>query len=246
MNPCRGFTLAEVLITLGIIGIVAAMTLPTLMQSHREKQIVTQLKKLNSVLSNAMLMAYNEHGRLEDWGVAQNDNSSEASSNETKNMFINNLKPYLKTMRFCEFGNSSCETNPYKIYSLDGTAHTLSGVKFMPHLVLADGTSIIHLWFTGLEYTSKYGEIYVDLNGPKAPNKIGEDIFIFGVNSDKVFPYGLNKAGYQSQFKFDSFCSKTLKSRMNGYGCAAWVIYNENMEYLKCSGLSLDGKKKCK
>ena len=63
----KGFTLAEVLITLGVIGVVAAMTLPTLIQEHREKARVTQVKKAYSILSQAFTMAVQEYGDIEDW-----------------------------------------------------------------------------------------------------------------------------------------------------------------------------------
>ena len=53
----KAFTLAEVLITLGVIGVVAAMTLPSLIQKHNEKVIVTQLKKVYSTFSQAYKMA---------------------------------------------------------------------------------------------------------------------------------------------------------------------------------------------
>lgn len=63
------FTLAEVLITLGIIGIVASLTLPSLIQKYHEKQRVVQLKKAYSVLQNAFLMAKDEYGEITDWGL---------------------------------------------------------------------------------------------------------------------------------------------------------------------------------
>ncbi|HIS35924.1 TPA: type II secretion system protein [Candidatus Scatousia excrementigallinarum] len=243
--PKFGFTLAEVLITLGIIGIVAAMTLPSLVQSHKEKQTVAQLKKFYSTISNAMLLAYNEHGPLEDWGIVDGGSSEEeyAEGNAFKNKFIYNLKPYLNILSFCEFGNSSCEKEPYSMKSLDGTIHTLAGVKFLPHLVLADGSTINHLWFSK---ASQYGEIYVDLNGAKAPNTLGIDIFVFGIFENKLIPYGLTHIDKFKQFRFENLCSLKVKNRMNGYGCAAWVIFEENMQYLKCNDLSFNGKKKCK
>ena len=237
------FTLAEVLITLGIIGIVAAMTLPALIQSHREKQTVSQLKKFYSVMSNAFLLAYNEHGALDDWGISNNDNTDAEAANGFKNTFIKYIKPYLKVTKFCEFGDASCEKSPYSIYSLDGTAHIVEYAKFLPHLVLADGSSIIHLWFTGTNYNTKYGEIYVDLNGLKNPNKLGEDIFVFGLTGTKIYPYGIPDAPVN--FSFDTMCSLKNKDRKNGYGCAGWVIYQENMDYLRCNDLSWNGKKKC-
>jgi len=61
------FTLAEVLITLGIIGVVAAMTMPTLIQKHQKKVFVTKMKYTYSVLDNAFIMARQEHGDPKDW-----------------------------------------------------------------------------------------------------------------------------------------------------------------------------------
>lgn len=55
-NIKYGFTLAEVLITLGIIGVVAAMTMPSLIASHKEKETVSKLKKVYSTLSNAFYL----------------------------------------------------------------------------------------------------------------------------------------------------------------------------------------------
>lgn len=245
----KAFTLAEVLITLGIIGVVASMTLPAIIQTHREKQTVVQLKKFYSVMSNAMLLAVDVNGPLENWGVASSANvgSDEgiAKSNDFKNKFISNLKPYLNVIKVCDFGDSTCETSDYEVVSLDGTPHTLASTKFVPHLVLSDGTTINHLWFQA-SGDDIYGEIYVDLNGVKAPNRLGEDIFVFGLNGIKFVPYGINMIDRFKGFSFDKLCQRKVKNRMNGYGCAGWVIYNENMDYLHCDDLSESGKHKCK
>ena len=53
----KAFTLAEVLITLGIIGVVAAMTLPTLVGEYQKKQTATQLKKFYSIMQQAITRA---------------------------------------------------------------------------------------------------------------------------------------------------------------------------------------------
>lgn len=60
------FTLAEVLITLGIIGVVAAMTLPSLITNYQEKQRVSQLKKVYSALSQAFVSALQENGTVDE------------------------------------------------------------------------------------------------------------------------------------------------------------------------------------
>ena len=50
------FTLAEVLVTLGIIGVVAAITMPTLVANNREKQLITALKKNNALIEQSLYM----------------------------------------------------------------------------------------------------------------------------------------------------------------------------------------------
>lgn len=67
MKKYFGFTLAEVLITLGIIGVVAAMTLPALIASHRKHEVVTKLEKFYSVFNQAVRMSEAEYGDVEGW-----------------------------------------------------------------------------------------------------------------------------------------------------------------------------------
>ena len=56
----------------------------------------------------------------------------------------------------------------------------------------------------------------------------------------------LNEQKAKKNKELENLCSLKVKNRMNGYGCAAWVIFEENMQYLKCNDLSFNGKKKCK
>lgn len=65
----KAFTLAEVLITLGIIGIIAALTLPALIQNYRKKEVVTKLEKVYSIVNNAIKMAEVESGEMKTWDV---------------------------------------------------------------------------------------------------------------------------------------------------------------------------------
>ena len=70
------FTLAEVLITLGIIGVVAAMTIPTLLQNRVNTEVESKLKKVYSVMNQAILMSEQDNGPKEYWpsacGAGQN------------------------------------------------------------------------------------------------------------------------------------------------------------------------------
>ena len=82
------FTLAEVLITLGIIGVVAALTLPSLITNYRKQIIETRLSKFYTTMNQAVLNSQIENGDFRDWEL-----SSE------KNLYDAYLKKYLKTVK---------------------------------------------------------------------------------------------------------------------------------------------------
>src|SRR5574344_1882726 len=84
------FTLAEVLITLGIIGVVAALTIPTLVNNYQEKASVTKLKKLYSIVSQAVKLAEVDNGPIEDWGFTSPYGPEDAE------ILSKNLSPYFK------------------------------------------------------------------------------------------------------------------------------------------------------
>ena len=65
-NKIVGFTLAEVLITLGIVGVVAAMTIPNLISNNHAKKMHTKLLKANSVIQQAALLAKKDDVDLDD------------------------------------------------------------------------------------------------------------------------------------------------------------------------------------
>ena len=89
---CGAFTLAEVLITLGIIGVVAAMTMPSLMQNYKRQQATARIKKFVSVINQALISAENDLGAREDWVIGEMDNSDSAYN------FLNTyIKPYIKS-----------------------------------------------------------------------------------------------------------------------------------------------------
>ena len=73
LNKMRGFTLAEVLITLGIIGVVAAMTLPALIQKYRNQVVETRLAKVYSVMNQAILRSEVDNGPKEYWDFSSED-----------------------------------------------------------------------------------------------------------------------------------------------------------------------------
>ena len=88
----RAFTLAEVLITLVIIGIVAALTIPNLMQKYTEQATVKSVQKFYSNLSNAYNLAMKENGPVGEWGLTGQDEQSAAKIYEIL------IKPYFKDL----------------------------------------------------------------------------------------------------------------------------------------------------
>lgn len=87
MRKFDGFTLAEVLITLGIIGIVAALTLPALVQNYRNQVVETRLKKVYSVMNQAIIQAEANNGNKEFWDF------------DDPEFFDLYLKPYLNFIK---------------------------------------------------------------------------------------------------------------------------------------------------
>ena len=95
----KGFTLAEVLITLGIIGVVAAMTMPSLIQNYRKKEATTRIKKFYSMMSQAVLLSTNDNGEPTEWTRKAQDGSSDKQSINAQNaydFFMTYLAPYIK------------------------------------------------------------------------------------------------------------------------------------------------------
>lgn len=248
-NKNLAFTLAEVLITLGIIGIVAALTLPGLIQKQNEKATVTALKKFYSSVSQAYMMAKNEQGTADNWYSNETKGSAEANK-----IMFDNMSKYLKISKACDTGRGCFADVMYK--KIDGNnsfnwnTHTTT-CKF----ITSDGMSVFFYSYGNIPLNegsgmllNSYGAISVDINGFKKPNIMGRDMFSFILTKEGVVPIGVEvmKDGDSTdKINFPNGCNI---NDCKGYceGCAAWVIYNENMDYLHCDDLSWNGKTKCK
>lgn len=227
------FTLAEVLITLGIIGVVAAMTMPSLIQNYQEKATVTKLKKCYSLVSQAYVSILNDEG-----------GSDTLQAGDDLEM-MEKFGKYLKYQKTCG-RNKGCFPNvTYKSVTGNGYSKWENDTTDRSRAILTDGTLIMFnksaMW-GGNEGNYLYAQIYVDINGFKGPNQLGRDFFYFYISPEKIVPAGAKALEEKNEDqKFTKNCIQ-----QNGYACAAWVIYNENMDYLHCKDLSWDGKHSCK
>ncbi len=166
------FTLAEVLITLGIIGVVAALTLPTLINNYQKQETISKLKKVYAMLCNTTTMAVAEYGDTTGWDVGDDLNWENGKAFAEKYMI-----PYLKVARVCENNNTS-DCN-YPISKLNGQSFNNNNEYTKSYrFYLVDGTFICvtaNRTFANLH--DKLVQIIFDINGQKNPNKLGRDVF---------------------------------------------------------------------
>lgn len=236
------FTLAEVLIVLGIIGLIADMTIPTLVQNTQEKINVVKLKKMHSTLENAFRMAVMENGTPDNWGIKGMSDPDGAEN------LLNILATQLKLTKNCGRQKGCWPSGGY-LYLKGGVYEDYESSTRNARAILVDGSRILILvhnadcsanYGTSKALQNTCGEIKVDTNGDKGPNQWGVDHFFFWVTKDGIIPSGSQQ---ETLYQFSEMCAN--KSTANGWACTAWVIYNENMDYLHCGDLSWDNKKKC-
>lgn len=248
------FTLAEVLITLGIIGVVAAMTLPTLIQKQQEKQIVTGLKKFHSLMSQAYLRAVEEHGPIESWEIegSSDGHYDDAVYAQSASKYVDIFTPYLKVIKRCKANETDCFQNVVYKYLNGGMYSNNAVVKMLDTVTLTDGMTFYMEAFSkdcssiqgdGKHLQNICGSIFVDVNGDKNPNVMGRDLFSFYITKYGIIPRG-TAFHTNANTTFAKDCANP--ATQYGFSCAAWVLYNENMDYLHCDDLSWDGKRKCK
>ncbi len=127
------FTLAEVLITLGIIGVVAAMTIPVLIQNYRNSVAETRLKKFYSVMNQAILQSVVDNGEFENWsyfnnGIQDDEGNYINQADENDKSFQKYLAPYLKITHKKE--SKDADGNKIILYFLaDGSAFAFNALE---------------------------------------------------------------------------------------------------------------------
>ena len=233
------FTLAEVLITLVIIGVIAALTIPNLLQKYQEQATVKKVQKFYSNLSNAYNLAMKDNGTTDEWGLTGSNQDSHTKIYEKL------FKPYFKISKDCGFSSQgNCfSAATYLDNTSAGNPNTNSNYY---KIVLDDGSAVT--WYAYVSTAEKSVVVIYDSNGKKGPNQWGKDYFSMYIRNDRhsPIPYGLpSNAGKLTAYNFDTYCKKDAPS-LPGWGCAAWVIYKGNMDYLHCNDLSWNGKDKCK
>lgn len=191
----NGFTLAEVLITLGIIGVVAAMTLPGLITKYEKKVLANQTKVFYSEFNQALSMAISKNGDMASWVQTQYQNAT--MPDERIQAVFKELKGQVCYVGYGPSGwvgydavyKPPCTTIKNYIKDLDevnsgfhsSVLNTLSNsarFALSGGMILADGAIIFGGGHTHYDDRSTYSfsDFYVDVNGFKKPNVLGKDI----------------------------------------------------------------------
>lgn len=209
-----GFTLAETLITLGIIGIVAAMTIPTLMAKLKNDRESAILKEDYSILQQMMKMA-NEEGAMGSIVVGNN-------IDEMKEWFNTYFLPYIKTTNVCYDKWGCWSRNVKKANGEKYTNNTACGAVTVS-FVLYNGSYVCMDDFGGFRFGVKTkGQtigILVDVNGDKQPNILGEDIFALQFYENELLPGGY----HMTKEAVDQNCNKKCSGNEPYCGVACTV-----------------------
>ena len=170
--PKAAFTLAEVLITLAIIGIVAALTIPAIIAKYQKRVVVTKLQKDYALFSRMLNQSVADNGFMESWDYV--------GHYKTDVFFNKYLKPYLKIDKLCIPTSNECWADDVK--SLSGISGYLKNTeKMRVSFIMNDGQSVFMWAASGstLNDNSKpHLQFWIDINGKnKGPNMLGKDIF---------------------------------------------------------------------
>ena len=170
----RAFTLAETLIVMGIIGVVAALTLPNLNSSTGEKEKVVKFQKIYSNLQDAIGRAEAVYGPYDEWFVNDGNDSDKVNKRA-----FDRITEFMKYSKVCTV-NDAC--------TLFDTG-TSEGQRAQHAIVLPDGATV------GFESWTWGCEIYIDSDGTnKGPNKHGQDYFRLTYDSKtKTFDSGISE-----------------------------------------------------
>ena len=169
----KAFSLAEVLLTMGIIGCVASMTLPALKLGIDSKVNIIGLRKFYTDFSNATNILISEHSDPLYWGLR--DNNAESAD-----WVMDRYREVLSIQRVCGAGDSTCFHFP--IYSYNGSRQAITAAQYrswsLRGFILNNGMTVF------IDVNNGNFSMFFDVNGFKNPNRLGVDVFAWAVNKE--------------------------------------------------------------
>ncbi|MCM1338475.1 MAG: type II secretion system GspH family protein [Muribaculaceae bacterium] len=246
-----GFTLAETLITLGIIGVVAAITIPNVLNKCRSIVLKNQFKK-SVALVNQVIRRTKASTDIETFAEYCIDYSTYSSYinrprclNELlSNHNIKSFKPSYYNLLYYNVNRANDTIKSYNgkasATSTDFGNHGFQKALYLT-VAMADG-QYINYWIENFELY-----IPVDINGSAKPNRLGHDIFIFSVNKKDDSLQGVQANFTAKEDEPDNWasqtsgnpCNLTSTQKGNGIGCAQYALqdkcpYDSSKTYFEC------------
>ena len=236
------FTLAEVLITLGIIGVVAAMTLPALIANYEKQVTITKLKKAQSILTQGIRLAELDNGDICTW-FGSNPISVRG------NVFMDNyILPYFKTIKSSSRQGSGTDMRIYGYQKAHDVFQQLDGSTVYSRYEMESFITPDNMYFgfnlidnkgfnVGAANASTFRHAWipliVDINGSNGPNRVGRDVFYFEILSEncgsaKVVGYAPSKSmsasdGYKLKVNYGAAINNCKKGS-SGDGCFVKIL----------------------
>lgn len=231
----KGFTLAEVLITLGIIGIVAAMTMPVLTEKTKYKEFETRYKVAANLLYNAVNYFHSQELIMTESTYCTANPGTE-SSNYCKDGTYRVFSEVLAEAFTGIHALNKNGTGAYaagKYYNFTGKQTFDPGLLNDGYMELTNGMSVI----VETGGTVSYPVVWFDVNGTaNKPNRIGHDTFAFVIDkNDRICPLGspscktrINYIEDTEDFTQSKFCNPSSDSSQNGITCGYFASVDKD------------------
>ena len=212
----KGFTLVEILITLGIIGIVAALTLPNMIKNHQKRVMVTQLQRTYNAITNAMPAYMDEVHATKMYDTdAFNYNRNPNDTSKLEEFIKNNFKTSKICTQKTNGGIKACYGSEYRRLSGGGGAGAFGGEVCA---ILKTGAT---LCFFRQGCNTCFPEIDIDVNGPQGPNVWGRDAFQLEFNNAGDLAESFHPTG-----EFDMNDKQYCEDDRYGNGCFNRIVEN--------------------
>ena len=219
MKKFKAFTLAEMLLTLSILGVIAAMTVPTLKSNLDLQSYASGCQKAYSSLKQATNAMTTDLGPL-GFGANWADDAKVWKSFASKMNAVKVCTNSSGCMKAASTTLKGEDTTPWCNNSL----LSADGITYNYEQSVAKSNLNTDYYKVGVTWPDAIGRFLVDVNGDKGPNAYGIDRFFFVLTKSK----GLVPAGI-------SATSSTSDCNMDGVGshCAAAVIKKQKIDYVK-------------
>lgn len=220
----KGFTIAEILVTLAIIGIIAALAIPGLVNNSGNRQMEQAFKKAYADLNSATERIMQKNGGTLVGAFSDNNSMLNAYADE------------LKTIKKCyvgqEIGNCWHKSNEWK--ELDGDLEDESPDLFAT--MIAKNGILLNFEVQSANCTNNKmslnseniacGVIQLDTNGFEKPNMFGRDVFHF-----RLTKYGLYPSGVKGEIYYSATNDNCNVSNSSGKACAGRILIEGKMDY---------------